>query len=111
MIPLMFKEDQEIIEMAKKNPEEFYKKVIESLLDFHDEDRITIYSLLFIIIRYIEGENITDEDNKMYHVALTQILDNYNVSKYSDLEKYIRQHKTELAHRKFKQIPVVGGVQ
>ena len=55
--------------------------------------------------------SLTDEDNKMYHVALTQILDNYNVSKYSDLEKYIRQHKTELAHRKFKQIPVVGGGQ
>ena len=79
------KTDKEILEMAKKNPEQFYKKTIDGLVQVHHEDRMAIFTLLSIVVAHMSDDDISEEVLKRHRMVVGSMFKDHEIRTIEDL--------------------------
>lgn len=86
MKPISDDEKVKLINMARKNPIKFYEKAIDSLLEIEAEDKISLYTVLILLIGYIRGTELTEEQTERNKIVIMSVLDDYEIKHVTDLQ-------------------------
>lgn len=98
------------MQMARQDPERFYKETIESLVQVNNEDRLTLFTLLSILLDYMGG-NVTTDNVRSHLLVVKNIANRYNVKDRQDLQKEVEDSARNVQAQRYSSLPILGGLQ
>lgn len=103
--------DKKLMKMAKEDPELFYKRTIDTLLDVYNEDRIAIYSLLGLAVDYIEGREFNSIEKEKQRMMVRHMFDHYEIDSHLDLPIKVNEFIVRANQSKLHNAEPIGSVQ
>ncbi len=104
-------DDLKLLDVHKNNPREFYKKIIDGLLDVHHEDRLTVLTLLTMVIHYMNGSTFTSEELKRHKLVVSTVMNDYGLNSFTDIVVMTEECAEKMNSSRLANMPEVGGVQ
>lgn len=102
--------NNKFMEMVDKNPKEMYTKTINTLVEMNHEDKLTIYTLLSVLIGYTSNIEFNDCEIRDHKEIINRICVDLDIKIVSDIKTKITETLDNLHINKLKSLKSLNGI-
>ena len=94
-----------------KQPDFFYKNMLNTLTELNIEYQIDIFVLLSILLRFMSGKESGLTEDANINKTIERIMKNHEIHNVSELTRKLQLMMDNIRIRKLAGMPQLGGVQ